>query len=67
MFSDVTLLFKNKIGCCIRSAYTLLMNSQKCHHVFGSNIPYTNILSVVCLVAEFCRYMHIDFCAKSLF
>lgn len=39
MFSDVTLLFKNKIGYCIRSVYTVLMNSQKCHNVFGSNIP----------------------------
>lgn len=39
MFSDVTFLFKNKIGYCIGSACTVLMNSQKCLNVFGSNIP----------------------------
>lgn len=39
MFSNVTLLFKNKIGYCIGSSCTVLMNSQKCHNVFGSSIP----------------------------
>lgn len=39
MFSDVTLLLENKINFCIGSACTVLMNSQKCHNVFGCNIP----------------------------
>lgn len=40
MSSDVTLLFKNKIGYyCIGSACTVLMKSQKCHSVLGNNIP----------------------------
>lgn len=39
MFSDVTLLLKNKISFCIGSACTVLMNSPKCHNVFRCNIP----------------------------